>query len=101
MTGSNTPLEEQAEHPDVIAQIQIALSADLYARAMNICQRRNCTLEAVVEELIERFLPGPRPKIKKTLEANLPPDGADARQGIDGKKGWFVNAKDRQRQFRR
>lgn len=98
MTVNDIPSEEHVEHREVVTQMQIALSADLYARAMNICQRRDCTLEAVVEELIERFLPGPRSEVKKTLEASLPPGGADARQNIDGNKGWFFN---KRRQSRR
>ena len=62
------PTSDEKEQADVITKMQISLSENVYARALLICQRRNCTLEAVVEDLLERFMPA-APIDKKNARA--------------------------------
>ena len=80
---------ERGNPNDIITKMQIALSPEVYARALLICQLRDCTLEAVVEDLIERFLPPAR--VEKKLATTTPVPGA-AQPG-EAKSRWIPSAR--------
>lgn len=52
----SSPIEQELPAPE-FATLQIVLSPETHARALLICQRRQSTLEAIVGDLLDRFLP--------------------------------------------
>ena len=50
-------LSKNEEATSTTVKIELVLPTDLYERSLIICQRRQCTLEVIMEELLGRFMP--------------------------------------------
>ena len=78
--NDDSPIEKERTDDSTINQI--ALSAEVYARVKLISEKRNCSLEMIIEDLVGRFLPawpnepsettGTRPSATRDVMKDLP-----------------------------